>query len=122
MRITRWLSLSVLPLLLLALTPARVSIAVTPVVVMAGASVRVTCTVPQHPDNRWLVIGVYYEGGVVYQASERQLDGEAAPVTHVMTVTRVPCEAAVAQCYVIPAVGPQFRVNREITVGACSAP
>ncbi len=96
------------------------SIAVTPALVPAGGTVRVTCTVPRHPDNRWLEIGVYYGGGVVYQSSLRQLDGEAAPITHMMTVDHMPCETVVALCYLIPAVGRQYRAVRAVEVAGCS--
>ncbi len=109
-----------LALLLLLSTPTRVSIAVVPAAIPAGGTLRVTCTVPRHPDNRWLEIGVYYEGGVVYQSSLRQLDGESAPVTHTMYVTHMPCEAVVASCYLIPAVGPQARVVRAVEVVGCN--
>ena len=107
--------------MLLLFTPPRVSIAVTPTVLSVGAILRVTCTVPRHPDNRWIEIGVYYEGGVVYQSSLRQLDGETALVTHVMTVTHMPCDATVAQCYVVPAVGPTYRAVRAVVVAGCQS-
>ncbi len=109
-----------LALLLLLSAPSRVSIAVLPTIVPAGGTVRVTCTVPRHPDNRWLEIGVYYEGGVVYQSSLRQLDGDTAPITHTMLVDHMPCEAVVASCYLIPAVGPQARAVRAVEVVGCS--
>ena len=109
-----------LALVLLLSTPPRVSIAVVPTVFPVGGTLRLTCTVPRHPDNRWLVLGVYYEGSVVYQASERQLDGELAPVTHVMYVDHIPCDATVAQCYLLPSVGPQFRATQSVVVAGCS--
>jgi hypothetical protein len=48
----------------------------------------IACTVPPHSDNRLLVIGVAER-----LSSERQLEGERAPVTHRLDLRKIqPCE------------------------------
>jgi hypothetical protein len=76
-----------------ALTERMLTIAVSPLIVPAGSSLRVTCRVVRDPANRWLDMGV-----VDYRVSGEQLDGASALVTHEMTIAHVPCEAAVAFC------------------------
>lgn len=105
---------------LLLAAPDRVSISVTPQAVPVNGTIRLTCTVPRHPDNRVLVMGVYYDGSVVYRASERQLDGESAPITHTMYVDHLPCDAVVAQCYLLPAIGRQYRAVQALTIAGCT--
>lgn len=105
---------------LLLAAPDRVSISVTPSAVPVGGSIRLTCTVPHNPDNRWLVMGAYYEGGIVFKTSERQLDGDQASITHVFQIPRVACDVAIVDCYLIPAVGRQYHATREIVVAGCS--
>lgn len=65
-----------------------------------GGGTSIACTVPRHSDNRLLVIGVAER-----VSSERQLEGEAAPVTHRLDLRQLlPCEgesALTAFCQVL---------------------
>lgn len=77
----------------LARCSPRVSIKVTPQTVMAGGTIRVTCTVPRDPANRMLEVGLY-----PVQSSQRQLDGADARVTWEFYFDHVPCTAERAVC------------------------
>lgn len=101
-------------LLLLSAAPARVSIAVLPTAAMVNGTVRITCTVPRHPDNRWLTIGI-----PGYRTSGGDLDGASAPVTHTMYVEHVPCEAEEVVCEVTDALGKVYRAARPLVVAGC---
>lgn len=101
-------------LLLILLAPPRVSITVVPAALLVNGTVRITCTVPRHPDNRWLTIAV-----PGYVSSTRQLDGDAEKVTHVMYVDHVPCEATEVVCEVVDTLGRVYRTARPITVAGC---
>lgn len=94
--------------------PTRVSIAVLPTVLQVGGTVRITCTVPHHPDNRWLTIGI-----PGYRTSGGDLDGASAPVTHTMYVEHVPCEAEEVVCEVTDALGKVYRAARPLVVAGC---
>jgi hypothetical protein len=59
---------------------ARVSVDVYPRVVMAPASVRVIAKVTPHPDNRLLRISLDCPN--FYDATEIELEGLNAPITH----------------------------------------
>lgn len=110
-------------LILLMLTGGRsdrVSIAVVPTVSLVNGTARLTCTAPRNPDNRWLVLGAYYDGGIVYQSSMRQLDGESAPVTHVLYVEHIPCDLAVMACQLYDNLGKQFTAVQPFTVSGCT--
>lgn len=98
------------------LSPARVSISVVPTAGMANGTVRVTCSVPRHPDNRWLTIAA-----PPYTSSTRQLDGETAPITHTLYVDHLPCEVEEMQCIVEDALGRTFRAVQPIIVAGCSS-
>lgn len=95
-------------------SPPRVSITVTPAAVLVNETLRLVCTVPRHPDNRWLTMGI-----PGYRTSGGDLDGEAAPITHTMFVTHVPCEVDEVVCEVTDALGRTYRAARPITVAGC---
>lgn len=92
----------------------RVSISVTPKVVLANGTIRITCTVPRHPDNRWLSIIV-----PDVTSSNRQLDGEAEKITHVMTVPHIPCGVLVVACDVEDNLERHFTAVTQVTVAGC---
>ncbi len=104
-------------LLLLAfafLSEPRVSIHVLPQAFIAGSSVRLTCTVSHHPDNRWLTLAIIPE-----TSSTKQLDGESAPITHVLLVHHVSCDADIALCEVEDNLGHAFSATAPLQVGGC---
>lgn len=92
-----------------------VTVSVTPSAVPVNGTIRVTCTVPRHPDNRWLTIAV--PGSGVY--STRQLDGEAEKITHVMYVQHIECGTEEVICEVTDNLGKQYRSVRSIAVAGC---
>lgn len=71
----------------------RIAIKVSPQVVAAGGTIRVTCTVPRDAANRMLEVGLY-----PVQSSQRQLDGADARVTWEFYFDHVPCAAERAVC------------------------
>jgi hypothetical protein len=90
----------ILSLLLTLSAPARTTIRITPSVVMAGGTIRVTCHTPRAADNRTLTIAI-----VGYQSSQVQLDGLEAPMTREVLFTHVPCETETAMCEVTTVAG-----------------
>lgn len=93
---------------------ARVSVSVTPR--MVTTTVRITCSVPRHPDNRKLTIGI-----PDYQSSERQLDGEDALITHTLTLKRPPCDVpSVAFCDLEDNLGKHGIVSTPFVNANCS--
>ncbi len=91
-----------------------VAINVTPRVLLAGQTIRLTCVVPRSPENRWLNYGV---AGYTY--SMRQLDGDQAPITYTAYVQHVPCEASEAFCDLVQAGERHATVTAGITVAGC---
>lgn len=79
--------------LVLVLTAPEVRIDVMPRVVMVGASIRLTCKVAPHPDNRELQMG--FDN---WTESTRQLEGDRAPITYQFIRDRVPCDPGDAYC------------------------
>lgn len=100
---------------LLAFSPVRVSIAVSPSVLFVGQTIRVTCTVPRDPSNRTLTIAI---PGVT--SSTRQLDGVNALITHTLTVPHVPCDTSAAVCVVENVRGQTFLAMRSFFVAGCN--
>ena len=94
-----------------------VSISIRPGAVMAGGAIRVTCSVPRHADNRWLVIGV--EGT---RQSGSQIDGENGPSIKDLLVEGIPCDAGPAYCEVTRNNGKTYRAERAIVVAGCDPP
>lgn len=92
----------------------RVTIRVLPSVLFAGHSIRVTCTVPRHPDNRLLDLGVTF-----YRGTTIQLDGAAARVTYEIIYDKVPCDSGPAYCQVTESHGRQYVDRAEIEVAGC---
>lgn len=97
-----------------ALAPARVSIAVLPSVLMPGDAIRVTCTVPKHPDNRRLLIAL-----PGYSSSDRPIDGSDAAITHRMIFQHVPCDVELAACVVVDNLGKEYPATTQIRVAGC---
>lgn len=75
------------------LAPDRLRVSVSPSVMLAGRSVRVTCHLPKDASNRWLRFGI--EG---WTQSLRQVDGEDAPMTWSLELSPVPCGVEQAFC------------------------
>lgn len=100
-------------LLSFASAPARVSVTAYPHVVELGGTVRLTCTVPRDPANRWLDYGVGED-----TSSGRQLDGDQAPSVWTMYVRHVPCASA-AWCIVRLNDGRSFRATTNLLVSGC---
>lgn len=88
--------------------------AVYPRTILAGGTVRLTCSVPHDPDHRWLEMGI--EG---LRTSGGDLEGERAAVTHVMLIERVPCGTEEAFCRVDGAVHQPERALALFLVGGC---
>jgi hypothetical protein len=105
---------AILSLFLTLAAPGRVYIATMPLVLQAGDNVRITCTVPKNPDNRWLKMGI--DG---YRTSTFQLDGDSAPITHSFIVQKVPCETPVAICVVEDNLGKTWTATRELGIAGC---
>ena len=68
---------------------------VYPNVVDQGGSVRVSCRVPKHADNRQVTLGL-----TNYTTSSRSLDGAHAPTNFTMTFQHLPCDPGPAFCLV----------------------
>lgn len=92
----------------------RVVAKVYPSVVMAGQSVKVTCTVEPNAANRWLTMGV-----ANYRWQGRQLEGEDAAITHQQTWDRVPCDSGPAFCLVQDANRKQHAAEADLLVVGC---
>lgn len=88
---------------------------VSPHVVLAGGTVRLTCSVPRDPDHRWLEMGI--EG---YRTSGGDLEGERAAVTHTMYIDHMPCGTEEAFCRVDGAVKKPERAVALFQVAGCS--
>jgi hypothetical protein len=83
-------------------------------VVMKGAAVRVTCTVPRDATNRGLTAAV-----VPYQSSYRQLDGDAARVTYEFLFEHIPCDAEMAICSLESQGREPIRDSLTIQIAGC---
>lgn len=95
---------------------SRVSIAIRPSVVMSGGAFWLTCTVPRNPHNRTVEWGVanFREG------SQRDMEGEAAPVTYKVLIEHVPCDAGPAYCAVRTDDARWARAEVGFEVGGCN--
>lgn len=85
-----------------------------PRTILAGGTVRLTCSVPRDPDHRWLEMGI--EG---LRTSGGDLEGERAAITHVMLVDHVPCGTSEAFCRVDGAIHQPERAVAAFLVGGC---
>lgn len=94
---------------------SRPVVTVTPSVIFAGGTVRVTCRVPRDARNRSVTLGLD-----PVTSSAHQLDGEDSRVTWDLLVTHVPCEAERAFC-VVTQVNPAGRITLEtpLIVAGC---
>lgn len=102
-------------LLTISATEPRVSATLTPMVVRAGGSVRVTCRVPRDADNRGLEIAL-----VPVQSSFRQLDGAESAITWSLFFEHVPCWAESALC-IVHSVGNRDAIaRRPLEVVGCN--
>lgn len=91
-----------------------VSIRLSAPFVGPGGEIRVTCRVPRNEHNRKLTLGVENE-----QQSDRQLDGEAATITHEMWVKHLTCDAGAAFCELTIDSGKVRRVAQRFRVMGC---
>jgi hypothetical protein len=82
--------------------------------VTPGGEIRVTCKVPRNEHNRKLSLGVENE-----QTSDRQLDGEAATITHEMWVKHLTCDAGSAFCELTLDSGKTRRVVQKVKMLGC---
>lgn len=92
----------------------RVSIKVSPHVVMADQAVRVQCRVVRDPANRGLFIGLS-----PYTSSFEQLDGEQSRVTWEETYAHVPCDVTGAFCDLRAVNSGPIVVREAVTVAGC---
>jgi hypothetical protein len=93
----------------------RVSIRLSPPVVMHGTAFWLTCTVPRRADNRLLEYGV-----VDFQpGSQRDLPGDQAAVTWKTLVEHTPCDVGPAYCAVQTADGKWTRTVRQLNIAGC---
>lgn len=93
---------------------SRVTMSITPRVMQPGSAMRITCSVPRHPENRWLTIAV-----PEYVSSTRQLDGEDEKITHTFYVDHMPCGVNVAVCDVVDNLGKHYTATTQFTVAGC---
>jgi hypothetical protein len=70
-------------------------VTVTPAIVVQGATVIVTCRVPQAAAHREILWGI-----VGFASSARSMDGANAPTTYRQEFRRVPCDVEAAFCAV----------------------
>jgi hypothetical protein len=82
--------------------------------VQAGGAVRIRCTVPRHPDNRWEAAGIQN-----YTESGRQMDGEYAPITREIILDHVPCAAGDAYCALQRADGRIYIATSPLRLSGC---
>jgi len=82
-------------------------IALLPLVVFPGGSMRLTCTVPRDARNRLLAYGI-----AEYSASERALDGANAAITWLVWYPHLPAGVGLAYCAVTNDVGHVTRVTQ----------
>ena len=95
-RIELLFALALCGFLLLALSGDKLAMRVSPQVVYVGHNLVLTCHVPRDERNRVLDYGI-----VDYREhSQRQLDGEFAPVTWQFVMERIPCDVGPAYCSV----------------------
>jgi hypothetical protein len=91
------------------------AIRLNPQAILAGNSVWLTCRVTPDARNRKLAFGL---AGV--QASERQLDGDHAPITWgPIEFKHVPCGAGPAYCIVERQGERPLQAMAELNVGGC---
>jgi hypothetical protein len=102
-----------LAILLSGAVPQRVSIRVSPLVLMAGGALRVTCVVPRDARNRQLSVALSD-----YTSSSRQLDGDQARITHEFIFSHVPCVVEDAACQVVGTDG-SLIAKQHIEVVGC---
>lgn len=94
---------------------SRVSISLSPRVVMAGGSFWLTCRVPRDSHNRMLEYGVVD----LRPGSQRDLEGDAAQITWKALVERVPCDVGPAYCAVKTDDGRWERAVTAVNVAGC---
>lgn len=104
--------------ILLAATEPRVSVQVSPAIVMKGQAFWLTCRVPRDEHNRTLEYGV----ANLRPGSQRQLDGEQAPITWKILVERTPCDAGPAYCAVKTDDGRWTKAQQPLNVVGCNEP
>lgn len=84
-------------------TAHSVAIRVSPIghMVPKNSTVSVTCLVDRNANNRWLEAGLAFEGGIVFNPTGRQIDGEQSPrMFGPFYFEHVPCGIDQAYCIV----------------------
>lgn len=104
----------VLVALILILAADDPKLTVSPRVLMAGNTVRMTCRVPRHPDNRLVQWGFSD-----YLNSTRDLEGERSPITWEAYFNHVPCDPGIAYCAVVRANGKVLQTTERVEVAGC---
>lgn len=109
------MKLTLLAFLLASAAPSpRISIRVGPQVLQAGQGVTVTCTVPRHVENRRITAML-----ANYTSSERQIEGENAPVTFRFTFNHIPCDVDAAVCVLQDNLGGQTAASAQLLITGC---
>ena len=101
-------------------SPKPVSIQVSPLFPMKGATIRVTCYVDQRERNRFLDVGIEDENHVVLQQSTVELRGLNSAKIIATSFPKLDCEATRAYCIVSDNIGPLGRASGEFTVQGCN--
>ena len=99
---------------LLLNTTDKLAITATPRVILVNQAVRLTCHVPRRPDNRLLTYGL-----TNYLESERNLEGEHAPITTQVLFKGVPCEVTAAYCRVTRSGGSHEQAVMSLKIAGC---
>ncbi len=94
------------------LTWIALVILLTPLVLLPGGTLRLTCTVPREAANRRLSYGV-----IDYSASERVLDGARAAMTWQVWIPHVPAGSGLAYCAVTNNLWKVTRVTQRFVMG-----
>lgn len=100
--------------MLLAASTVGPRISIYPQVLFAGGALRLRCSVPPAPANRWLDFGVQD-----YRTSGEELDGEKAVVTHETIIDHIPCNVGPAFCAVTDANGKVRTVTAAYEMAGC---
>lgn len=100
--------------LVLAAGSDTLSVRVSPASFFSGSSVTVVCHVPRRATNR-SIRGALYG----YSSSDRQMDGESAPITYRFEFKKVPCGVEQAGCIVTDAYNQQKEAVASVVVAGC---
>ena len=101
-------------LLLLLVVIQSPTLSISPRVVSVGESIKLTCRVPRHPDNRMVAWGVEN-----WTRTERALEGESSPAVWEQTIQNAPCGVEDAFCEVTSTSQKVNRVTTTFIVAGC---